>query len=92
MRWQCFWGGLNIQYPTRNIQPNKEKHQAPWKLDIPCWILGVDVNVLSDKGGAKAEEPLNSPRQAVMIMQMLDALKKSGETRRAVRIRPVSGQ
>lgn len=34
----------------------------------------------------KRDEPLNSPVQAVMLMQMLDALRKSGETRRAVKI------
>ena len=33
------------------------------------------------------DEPMNSPKQAVMLMQMLDALKKSGETQRAVSIR-----
>lgn len=33
------------------------------------------------------DEPLNSTRQAVMLMQMLDALRKSGEKRRAVRIK-----
>lgn len=32
------------------------------------------------------DEPLNSPAQAVMLMQMLDALKISGEKHRAVRI------
>jgi len=31
-------------------------------------------------------EPTNSSRQAVMLMQMLDALRKSGEKQRAVRI------
>jgi len=36
------------------------------------------------------DEPMNSPAQAVMLMQMLDALKKSGETRRSVRIPKVS--
>ena len=35
------------------------------------------------------DEPLNSPDQAVMLMQMLDALKRSGETRRAVEIAQV---
>ena len=33
------------------------------------------------------DEPLNSADQAIMLMQMLDALKKSGETRRAVKIK-----
>jgi len=33
------------------------------------------------------DEPINSAAQAVMLMQMLDALKKSGERGRAVRIR-----
>jgi len=32
------------------------------------------------------DEPLNASDQAVMLMQMLDALKESGERRRAVRI------
>lgn len=31
--------------------------------------------------------PINSAEQAIMLMQMLDALRKSGETQRAVRIR-----
>jgi predicted dehydrogenase len=34
------------------------------------------------------DEPLNSASQAVMLMQMLEALRKSGENRRAERIRP----
>lgn len=34
--------------------------------------------------------PTNSAEQAVMLMQMLDALKVSGETRKAVRIRRAS--
>lgn len=32
------------------------------------------------------EDPISSADQAVMLMQMLDALKKSGETKRTVRI------
>ena len=32
--------------------------------------------------------PLNSPDQAIMLMQMLDALLKSGETRKSIRISP----
>ena len=32
------------------------------------------------------DEPMNSPGQAVMLMQMLDALKKSGQARSSVRM------
>ena len=35
------------------------------------------------------DTPMSSAAQAVMLMQMLEALRKSGETGRAVRIRPV---
>ena len=35
------------------------------------------------------DTPISSAAQAVMLMQMLEALRKSGETGRAVRIRPV---
>jgi predicted dehydrogenase len=34
------------------------------------------------------DEPLNSAAQAVMLMQMLDALRRSGDSGRAVRIKP----
>jgi len=51
---------VNIQQPTRNIQPNiggdiqtkayKEVPDwsarltfFPWILDIPCWLLGVEI-------------------------------------------------
>jgi predicted dehydrogenase len=36
--------------------------------------------------------PTNSAAQAIMLMQMLDALKKSGESGAAVRIRPLAAE
>jgi len=57
-------------------------------LPIPAKPLPIFVAQAKDflRAVRSGTEPTNSAGQAVMLMQMLDALRKSGDTRRAVRI------
>jgi predicted dehydrogenase len=59
----------------------QKKHPGAFALQAREFVRAV-------KAG---DEPLNSSAQAIMLMQMLDALKKSGETRKSVRIQKIRG-
>jgi len=74
------WGGKLAMGKRDGVVVTKVKTQknAPGGFDAQAkeFIRAVRA----------ADEPMNSPAQAVMLMQMLDALKESGRTRSSVRI------
>lgn len=82
-------GGIDVQAGVLVSGMEKGVKVVPLrkpKKALPVFSAQAREFVRAVRAG---DEPMNSPEQAVMIMQMLDALKLSGEKRRAVRIASV---
>jgi len=89
------WGEVRVYGDKGGVDVTAGKYIAGRKRNVRVTPLRVPKKPLPVFDAQAKEflravrtgtEPMNSADQAVMLMQMLDALRKSGDTQRAVRI------